>query len=32
VAEIAERVGRSKRTVERSLQQARSRLKSLLDA
>src|SRR3954454_1202500 len=31
VAEIADRMGRSKRTVERSLQQARTRLKSLLD-
>jgi RNA polymerase sigma-70 factor (ECF subfamily) len=31
VAEIADRVGRSKRTVERCLQQARTRLKSLLD-
>jgi RNA polymerase sigma-70 factor (ECF subfamily) len=31
VAEIADRIGRSKRTVERSLQQARTRLKSLLD-
>jgi RNA polymerase sigma-70 factor (ECF subfamily) len=31
VAEIAHRLGRSKRTVERSLQQARIRLKSLLD-
>jgi RNA polymerase sigma-70 factor (ECF subfamily) len=31
VAEIADHVGRSKRTVERSLQQARVRLKSLLD-
>jgi RNA polymerase sigma-70 factor (ECF subfamily) len=31
VSEIADRVGRSKRTVERLLQQARTRLKSLLD-
>ena len=31
VAEIADRMGRSKRTVERCLQQARTRLKSLLD-
>jgi RNA polymerase sigma-70 factor (ECF subfamily) len=31
VAEIADRVGRSKRTVERCLQQARTRLKDLLD-
>jgi RNA polymerase sigma-70 factor (ECF subfamily) len=31
VAEIAEAVGRSKRTVERSLQQARTKLKALFD-
>ena len=31
VAEIADAVGRSKRTVERSLQQARSKLKALFD-
>jgi RNA polymerase sigma-70 factor (ECF subfamily) len=31
VAEIAQRIGRSKRTVERGLQQARARLKRLLD-
>jgi len=31
VAEIADRMGRSKRTVERSLQQVRTKLKSLLD-
>lgn len=31
VGDIAERVGRSKRTVERCLQQARTRLKSLFD-
>jgi RNA polymerase sigma-70 factor (ECF subfamily) len=31
VNEIADRVGRSKRTVERSLQQARNRLKSLFE-
>ncbi len=31
VGEIADRVGRSKRTVERTLQQARTRLKEVLD-
>ena len=31
VAEIADRMGRSKRTVERALQQARTKLKTLLD-